>query len=84
MEPHFERISPRRDVVGATEGREEIVKSVFVGQINDRQLGTPRILFPPKQVVVAEGEIKQMPGRDRSPPGAKLKQFYNVVQYPGV
>ncbi len=43
----------RRDVMRSTEGRKEIVKRVFVGQIDDRQPRAPLILIAVKNIIDA-------------------------------
>jgi hypothetical protein len=54
----------RRDVVRTAEGRKEVVERILVGQINNRYLTADFVLVAAKQVVMSEGEIEEIPGRD--------------------
>lgn len=59
MESKFGCQGARRYIVRAAEGGEEVVQSVFVGQIDNRELRAPLVSFAVEQVIVAQGEIEQ-------------------------
>ena len=64
METDGHTYRARRNIVRSTEGRKEIVKRVFIGQINNRQTGTPLILVALENVVVPNGNIEEIAGCD--------------------
>ena len=50
----------RRDVVRAAEGREEVVEHVIVRQVDYGEAHTPFVPIAVEQIVVADGEVKQV------------------------
>ena len=64
MKPNLGGYSTRSDVVRAAESRKEIVKHVVVRQVDDGQLRAPFVLVAVEQVVMAHGEIEEIPGCD--------------------
>ena len=48
----------RGDEVRAAEGGEEVVESVFVGQVDDGEAEAPLVAVAIEQVVVADGQIE--------------------------
>ena len=52
------------DEMGAAEGGEEIIESVSIGQVDDRETQTPLVTVAVEQVVVANGQVKEMAGRN--------------------
>ena len=61
MEPDLSRQRTRRYVVRAAEGREEIVNSILVGDVNAREGETPLIAFALEEVIIAHRNVEQMP-----------------------
>lgn len=49
-----------RDVVRSAEGRKEVIKGHCVRQIDDFQAGAPLETVAVKEVVMSDGDIKQM------------------------
>jgi len=64
MKTELYRFSARRNIVSAAECREEVVERFLVGQIDNRKAQAPLVVVPVKQVVVADGEVEQIPGLD--------------------
>ena len=54
----------RCDIVCPAEGRKEVVKRIFVGQINRRQARAQFVLVAVEQVVMADRDIEEIPRRD--------------------
>jgi hypothetical protein len=48
----------------SAEGGEEIVKTYLVGDVDCRNTKTPLVPVSTKNVVISDGEIEQMTGRD--------------------
>ncbi len=46
------------------EGREEVIKRVTVGQVNDRELRAPAVFVAPEQVIFPYGQVEQVTGSD--------------------
>jgi len=58
MKPDGRGQSARRDVVGSTERREEIVQRVFVRYVDDGQASAPLVFFAVKNVVVPDADVE--------------------------
>lgn len=54
----------RSYIVGAAEGREEVVQGVLVGDIDGCQIEINLVALGVEEVVFAEGGVKQVPRRD--------------------
>ena len=54
VESQLRRQRSRGNVVRPTEGGEEVVERVFVGQVNNGKLRTPFVLVAVKQIVMTE------------------------------
>ena len=61
MKPNLGGYSTRGDVMRAAEGRKEVVKHVVVRQVDDGQLRAPFVLIAVEEVIVAHGEIEEIP-----------------------
>lgn len=64
MKPNLGGYSTRSDVVRAAESRKEIVKHVVVRQVDDGQLRAPFVPIAVEEIIVAHGEIEEIPRRD--------------------
>ena len=64
VEAQLHRLRPRRHVVRAAEGGKEVVERHFVGQVDDREAQAPFVAITVEQVVVANGNIKQVSWSD--------------------
>src|SRR4029077_3585309 len=64
VEPDLRRQCTRCHVVRAAEGGKEVVQSVFVGDIDGRELQTHLVLVATEDVVVSDGNIEQASRRD--------------------
>ena len=51
---------PRRYIMRTAEGREIVVERHFVGQVDHRNTSAPLISFTVEEIVVADGEVKQV------------------------
>ena len=52
------RVCPRRHIVRTTEGRQEVIQCVLVGQIYDRELSAPLISVGVEDVVVSHSQVE--------------------------
>lgn len=64
MEANGARDGARRNVVGTTEGREEIVQRFLVRHIDNGQTETHFVFIAMKDVVMSDGGVEQIAGRD--------------------
>ena len=64
METQFHCFRSWRHIVRPTECGEEVVKRIFVCQIDYRKAQTPLVTIPIEQIVLAHRNVKQMSWRD--------------------
>ena len=64
MESDLSADRTRRHIMCAAKGGEEIVEHIFVGQIDHLDLGAPQISIAVKNVVMADGHVEEVSGRD--------------------
>ena len=64
MEAQLRRVCPWSNEVRPTEGRQEVVECGFVRQVDDGKSQTPLMVIAVKEVVIADGSVKQMSRRD--------------------
>ena len=50
--------------MGAAKGRNEVVQSFFVGQVDSREPHAPLVLVPVKNIVLTEREVEEIAGGD--------------------
>ena len=61
METQLHCFCPRRHVVRAAERGKEVVKGIFIGEVDDRKPQTPPVTVAIEQIVLAHGKVEQMP-----------------------
>src|ERR1700677_4654696 len=59
METKLRRQSTRCDIVRTAEGREEVIKRVFVGDVHTRETKTPLVLIAVEQIILPNRSVKQ-------------------------
>ena len=64
VETHLGRVGSRRNEMGSTESREEVVERDLVGQIDNREAQAPLIAISVEEIVFAHRHIKQIPRFD--------------------
>src|SRR5208283_2741131 len=62
VEAEFCRKSSWRHVMGSAESREEIVKRLFVQQVDRRQAEAPSVLVAAEKVVLPHGKVEEVAG----------------------
>ena len=60
VKPNLRCQRTRCHVVGAAERRQEVVQSIFVGQVDRRHLQTPLVPVAFEEVVVADSQVKEV------------------------
>ena len=61
METYLCRHGTRGDVVRSAEGGEEVVKRVFVGDVDGGQAEAPFVAVAVEEVVLADGCVEEVP-----------------------
>ena len=59
VKPDLSRQRSRCDVVRAAEGGKEVVKGIFVGQIDGGELSAPFVSVAVKQIIVSDRKVEQ-------------------------
>src|ERR1700723_3366743 len=59
MEAYLGRQGARRNVVRATEGGEEVIECVFVGDVDASEAEAPFVFIAIEEIVLADGEIEE-------------------------
>ena len=64
VEPEFRRICSWSHEVCPTKRRQKVVERRLICQVNNGKPQAPLIVIAVKEVVIADGSVKQMPRRD--------------------
>ena len=64
VETDFPGKGSRSDVVGSTESGQEVIERHLVGKIDDRETSTPAKTIAAEEIVVANGNVKEIAWHD--------------------
>ena len=64
VETDFPGKGSRSDVVGSTESGQEVIERHLVGKIEDRETSTPAKTIAAEEIVVANGNVKEIAWHD--------------------